>query len=507
MTNVLSKVFASAAREYKATALTWAFFLGAIVFPAVVWGAIIAFSAFAGVIAGQRDPIEGTIAVLDTTENDAALAGVRLVFDPKAQAERRLAQIEQVRAFLEANPQLAEMAGGDVDQAVAMAERAIAMAPVTKVEVEALAHDTDLDDVRRQVREGERLALVVVDELSLALTADRLTEGIDDAGEGDAGEGDAGTAADAPGSDDAENERRAAGEYEVYHSVDLDPEYLDQIRGSVHRAIQDERYRRFGIEPEKVLAVADNAPRAVTRLITEGGEETESASGLQKALPFAFLFLMFGAVFTGGNYLLMGTIEEKQSRVMEVLLSAVSPWQLLIGKMIGQAAVGLSVMAIYGSVGLFAANRFGVLGILPSDPLVVTAILLYFAIAYLFIGAMMTAVGAAVTEIREAQALNAPILITSITPFLLLIVIMENPSSIIAKIASYIPPITPFVMVMRLSNPAYPVPLWEIALTILVGFAGVIAMVVIAARIFRVGVLSYGKPPSLLGLLNWARHG
>ena len=510
--NALSKVWAAAAREYKATALTWAFLLGAVVFPAIIWAVVLVFTAFSVAIAGERAPLTGTVAVYDQTETGAAVEGVRRVFDPKAQAERRRAQL---RAFLEENPQLVEMAGGQSQTMIDAAERAIESAPAPSVEVETVPPDADLDKIRTAVQRGDRLALLVIDERSLELSAERLTEEIeaeasDDAdptaageSERDAGESDTeGPPADAEEPAGA----RSPGEYEIYHSIELDPEYLDQIKDAAHRAIQDERYRRLGIDADQVLLVAQNAPRARARLINERGDETESASNLQRFLPFIFLFLMYGAVLTGGNYLLMGTLEEKQSRVMEVLLSAVSPWQLLIGKMIGQALVGGTVFVIYGGVGLLAADRFGVISVLPDDPLTVIAILLYFVMAYLFLGAMMTAVGSAVTEFREAQALYPPITISLIVPFLLLIAIMENPSSLLARIFSFVPPTTPFVMVMRLSNPAYPVPIWEIIATLIVGFAGVVGMVALAARIFRVGVLSYGKPPSLLGLLKWAKH-
>ncbi len=493
---------AAAVREYKATALTGAFILGAVVFPALIWGGIFAFSVFSSAIVGEREPIRGTIAVLDTTEGGAAVEGIELVFDPRAQAERRQRQLEQVRAFIEANPELAEAVGGQaaIERAIGMAAAAAAAAESAEVDVEALGEGADLEEVRRAVREGERLALVVVDELSLALSGDRIVDEMEEEGAGDASaEGEDGV------EEEGEDGAREPGEYEVYHSVDLDPEYLDQIRRAAHRAIQDERYRRFGIDPDTVLAVADNSPRAVTRLITAGGEEAASASNFQRFLPFVFLFLMYGAVLTGGNYLLMGTLEEKQSRVMEVLLSAVSPWQLLIGKMIGQALVGATVLVIYGGVGFAAAQEFGLIGLVPMELLPLA--LVYFLMAYLFLGAMMTAVGAAVTDFREAQALYPPITVSLLLPFLLLIALMENPASVLGVIFSYFPPTTPFVMVMRLSNPAYPVPTVEVVLSIVVGFLGVAGMIWLAARVFRVGVLNYGKAPNLIGLLKWARQG
>jgi ABC-2 type transport system permease protein len=121
-------------------------------------------------------------------------------------------------------------------------------------------------------------------------------------------------------------------------------------------------------------------------------------------------------------------------------------------------------------------------------------------------GAMFAAVGAAVTDYREANALFTPISATLFIPFVLLIVVMENPASIIARVFSYVPFTTPFVMAMRISQPAHPIPLWEIFATMVVGFAGVALVVWAAAKIFRTGALKYGKPPSFMGLLKWVKE-
>lgn len=507
----LNKIIAAAIREYKVTALTWAFLLGAVVFPAVIWGGIIVFSMFGSAVIGEREPISGTIAVYDTTEGDAAAAGIERAFDPEVIMQRQLAQLEQVREQAADSDIVQAMGGAEqLDTTIALLRTQIRNAKRPEVTVESLPDGADLQRYQERVREGEYLALVVVDERSISLPVDRLVKDAEEAAQANAERADAEDARQASaGADDADEKtddrERVLGEYEVYHSVNLDTTYLSQLQSAVHRAIQDERYRRLGIPADEVLLVANSAPTARKTVITDRGDEAESAAALTEFLPFILLGLLFAAVMTGGQYLLMGTMEEKQSRVMEVLLSAVSPWQLLVGKMIGQAAVGLTVMVIYGGVGVFAAQEFGVLSLIPTE--ILPLVLAYFLMAYLFLGAMMVAVGSAVTEIREAQALYPPITLSLLLPFILLFVILQNPESILAIIFSYFPPTTPFVMVMRLSQPAYPVPAWEIALSLFVGFAGVVAMIMLAARIFRVGVLSYGKAPSLLGVLKWAKQG
>jgi len=381
--------------------------------------------------------------------------------------------------------QVPEEMRGQIEGSLPLAQALASQGAEPEVDISAIDPATaDLTALREQVRNGEFLAVIVVSEQSI-----RIPVLMEDDGE---------VVADDPNN-------LAPSQYRVDRAPSLDPDYLNQIEQSVHRVIQDLRYEQAGIDPATVLIIAQNAPRAITTLVTEDGDKAGPSAELVRFLPFIFMMLIYASVLTGGNYLLMGTLEEKGSRVMEVLLSAVSPTQLLIGKLIGQGLVGLTVVAIYGGVGIAAANQFNYLAVLPSGMQIVW-MAMYFFMAYFFLGAMMVAVGAAVTELREAQALYAPITFSLIIPFVLMFAIMDNPGGLVARIFSFFPPTTPFVMVMRLSQPSHTVPLWEIGVSLLVGFAGVVGMVWIAAKIFRIGVLRYGKPPTLVGLLKWVRE-
>jgi ABC-2 type transport system permease protein len=162
------------------------------------------------------------------------------------------------------------------------------------------------------------------------------------------------------------------------------------------------------------------------------------------------------------------------------------------------------MLGIYTGLGVAAASRFNLLSQVPLDLL--PWLLVYFIIAYCLIGSLMLAVGSAVTEIREAQALFTPITILIILPFMLMVPIMQNPGSTLARVFSFFPPTTPYVMVMRLSQPSHIIPTWELIATALSGILGVVVTVWAAAKVFRVGVLMYGKPPTLMGLLKWVRQ-
>lgn len=475
------KIYAAAVREYKVTALTPAFFIGAVVVPAVIWGLMFAVGA-TGILSSEKPAMKGTIAVVDSTPNARVATSLAEIFSPEGRARAREAQREAMERMLERVP---ENMRGQMQDAMPLTQALGAQGPEPEVDISPIAPETaDLSALREQVRSGDYLALIVVSEQSLRIPV---------------------PSADETSPPPLDPNNLAPSQYRIDRAPSLDPDYLNQIEQSVHRVIQDLRYEEAGIDPATVLLIAQNAPQAITTLVTEDGDKAGPNAEVVRFLPFIFMMLIYASVLTGGNYLLMGTLEEKGSRVMEVLLSAVSPTQLLIGKLIGQGLVGLTVVGIYGGVGIAAADQFNFLQFLPSG-LQIVWMALYFFMAYFFLGAMMVAVGAAVTELREAQALYAPITFSLIVPFVLMFAIMDNPGGVIARIFSFFPPTTPFVMVMRLSQPSHTVPLWEIGLSMLVGFAGVALMVWVAAKIFRIGVLRYGKPPTLIGLLKWVRE-
>ncbi len=126
--------------------------------------------------------------------------------------------------------------------------------------------------------------------------------------------------------------------------------------------------------------------------------------GAEHLLPAAFMVLLLMSVMTSGQYLLTSTVEEKSNRVVEVLLSAVSPMELMTGKILGQMAVGLLVLLLYAGLGLAALVSFATLGLL--DPVLVVYLLIFYVLAYFTFAAMMAAVGSAVNEMREAQTLR-----------------------------------------------------------------------------------------------------
>lgn len=233
------------------------------------------------------------------------------------------------------------------------------------------------------------------------------------------------------------------------------------------------------------------------------GRDTTDAVFANIMTPFAFMFLLFMGTMNISQGLLTSLIEEKSSRIVEVLLSAVSPMQLLAGKIIGMVAVGMLLMAIWGGVGYYAAAKNDMEYLVSTDRLLYLA--LYFVPGFLFVSAALAAVGSACNTLKDAQGLAFPLTITTIVPLMLWYVIVSNPHSAISIVLSFIPPITPYIMVLRIcADPE--IPMWQIVSTLVLLWATVLATVWLGAKIFRVGVLMYGKAPTPIELLRWIRY-
>jgi ABC-type Na+ efflux pump permease subunit len=204
-----------------------------------------------------------------------------------------------------------------------------------------------------------------------------------------------------------------------------------------------------------------------------------------------------------GQQLMTSTIEEKSSRVVELLLAAVSPTELMAGKILGQLAVAMLMFGLYGGVGLAALASFAALGMI--DPWMLLYLPIFFLIAFVMIAALMAAIGAAVNELREAQTLLMPVVLALMLPMMLWLPISRDPNGAFATALSFIPPTSPLVMVLRMTS-STPPPTWQVWLSIAIGIAAMFAAVWFAGRVFRVGLLMHGKPPDFRTLVRWVRQ-
>lgn len=223
-------------------------------------------------------------------------------------------------------------------------------------------------------------------------------------------------------------------------------------------------------------------------------------------LPFTFAMLLGLTIMIGGQYLLQGVAEEKESRILESLLCTVSAEELMGGKLFGLGTAGLLVVAIWAGAGMVVLGPILVMaGVkLPASLLLIA--LAYFLLGYLFFGSIMTGIGGMTNNMREAQQFAVWFTFLNFAPFILITSLLARPNAPLAVGLSMFPPTAAGVMMLRMTAPSSAVPAWQIAasLALLAGAAAVALLV--AARIFRVGLLMYGKTPSLPEILRWVRQ-
>lgn len=240
-------------------------------------------------------------------------------------------------------------------------------------------------------------------------------------------------------------------------------------------------------------------------------EEVKSEDKVRQWAPVVFVYLLWISVFVIAQMLLTNTIEEKSNKIMEVLLSSVSPMQLMAGKIAGIAGTGLTMVLSWVFFFLLGIKLMPYFlpelpdidfGLIARDPIYLSSFVAYFILGYLFLASILVGIGSVCNSLKEAQNLMGPVTIIMIVPLLAMMPIGQDPNGTIAKVLSYIPPFTPFVMMNRAAGP--PTSMEYVVTTILLVVSIAITLWA-AAKVFRVGILMTGKPPKLLEILRWIR--
>jgi ABC-2 type transport system permease protein len=260
-------------------------------------------------------------------------------------------------------------------------------------------------------------------------------------------------------------------------------------------------------------AIANLPAQTQTRLLDGIAFSMQTPNGERKAdsdnpLPILFpMFLAIGfimAVFGGAQYLLQAVVDEKANRTIEIVVSSVTPTQLMTGKIIGLALVGLTQVGAWGAMlGLvmaLAKPRMPILDAvsIPPEMLVIAAIM--FVLQYLLLGSIMAAIGSVVIDQKDAQSANGPVSLLAMSPMFFIAAILIDPNGFISTVLSILPFTSPLALLMRVGMTS--VPLWQIALSIgLMALAVAIAMW-LAGKVFRMGMLEYGKSIPFLDVVK-----
>ena len=251
------------------------------------------------------------------------------------------------------------------------------------------------------------------------------------------------------------------------------------------------------------VALVGQLSRRIAFETFEIDKEGETSKGDELSsflIPYLFLMILFMTVFMSGQLLLRSVMEERTSRTMEILLSSVTPDELMRGKILGLGALGMTQMVFYLTLGL-AATHYKELATIEFSQIPI--FLIYFITGYLFYAAIFAAMGTFFTSEQEAQQSSGIISIVAVLPIVFASYFITNPGSAFTIGSSYIPPLTPFMMIIRLGTGSVEMP--EIIYTTILMIISCWVMLKLSGKIFRTAVLLYGKKISVKEVIRWIR--
>jgi ABC-2 type transport system permease protein len=330
---------------------------------------------------------------------------------------------------------------------------------------------------------------------------------------------------------------------------------LEHIEGSLEKEIERQKLLGYNIKDlDDILKSIRTKVSVQTIKVDESGKTTETSTGIAMAVAYLGGFLMYMLVFMFGSQVMRGVIEEKTSRVVEVIISSVKPVQLMMGKIVGIALVGLTqfliwitltgaIVVVVKTVVLDKTNVTQVTQMIPqnvlsgnqsqpatpgtsvnavqSNPqlaefskmfdsamhqnwlLIITSFIFYFITGYLLYASVFAAIGSAVDSETDTQQFMLPVTIPIILGLFVAIGTMQNPESSISFWFSMIPLTSPIVMMARIP---FEVPGWQIALSMGIMVITFLAFVWMAAKVYRTGILMYGKKSSWKEIWKWLRY-
>lgn len=293
------------------------------------------------------------------------------------------------------------------------------------------------------------------------------------------------------------------------------PGDMSRLSRTLTPVVQVTRLTQGQVDP--VLAFSATRPVDLKTQRISDGKLTGQSGEASFLLAYIMGFLLYIALLLYGIQVMSSVLEEKSNRIMEVLVSSLSPFELMLGKILGVGAVGLVQLGIWAGTAMvlttYRVQVAGLLGAPPASvatlpiptvtPAMLTVFLVFFVLGFLLYSAAYAAVGSMCSSQQETQQAQMPITLFVAFGFITMFSLLGDPNGSLAQVLSYVPPFAPFVIPVRYSMS--PLSLPEIVLAALSVIAGIVVVTWIAARIYRVGILSYGKKPSFRELARWVR--
>lgn len=292
---------------------------------------------------------------------------------------------------------------------------------------------------------------------------------------------------------------------------------MQRLQRTLSSVLTQSRLELSGVDPA-VVGQAIRPADIVTQKVTDG-KPTGQSGEASFALGYIMGFVLYMAILLYGQQTATSVIEEKTSRIMEIIASSLRPFEMLLGKILGVGSAGLFQLSIWGVVLYLGTSQRGrIAALFGADPATVMSFpipvmslhvllvfLAYFALGFLIYGAIFAAIGSMVNSIQEMQQTVMPVTLLIVVGFFGMFSVISDPNASIGVVFSMIPFFAPFVMPVRFAMSS--VPVVELLASLAAMVAGVLAMAWLAGRIYRTGILMYGKKPSLREVFRWVRTG
>ena len=277
----------------------------------------------------------------------------------------------------------------------------------------------------------------------------------------------------------------------------------------ISELVKANRLQSDGVDFERIKKLSIPTPVKGLGLL-EKNSNGEIQPGREKddltaiLLPMGVMMMMFMVIFMAAQPMLESVLEEKSQRIAEVLLGSANPFQLMSGKLLGTVGGSLTILVVYLAGGYFLAASRGWTDKLPVD--LVPWFIIFQILGVLFFASIFMAVGASVSQLKEAQSLLLPVWMLLMSPMFIWFMVIRDPNGGLATGFSFFPPATPTMMMLRMSTSAT-IPIWQPIVGLLILLVSTLIGIYVASRIFRVGLLWQGKAPKINEMLRWAFRG
>ncbi len=302
-------------------------------------------------------------------------------------------------------------------------------------------------------------------------------------------------------------------EFELYSKNISNMEFNAALERSVSRVVSDLRLAKSGIDQHLVRKLTQRVEIKTFKISEEGTKEESGAVAF--GISYAMILILYMAMLMYGQFVMRGVYEDKNSRVVEIVLSSARADQFMAGKIIGIGSAGLTQFLVW-ALFVVLGSTYGVMMLKEMAPgadkipiptisfSVYLFFFVFFILGYFMYATLYAALGSMVNDEADAQSLQWPVTILIIMGFMFMFFILNNPNSTMAVVLSLIPFFTPLLMFLRHSVGA--APLYQVLLSVVLMIASIFGLIWFTGRIFRVGILMYGKKPTLPEVVKWIKY-